>query len=267
MDAKPICRLCCGDVKKAFKQKILCKYEVDYFECLKCGMVQTESPYWLDEAYSQAISMLDTGAMSRNGRLMRFTTLLLTALKLHEGVFLDYGGGHGVFTRMMRDHGFDFRWSDQHAENFYAKGFEYVEGQKVRGVTAFEVLEHLEKPGVFFDYVLGTLNPEIFIASTLTYAEPIKSDWHYLYPESGQHIAFFQGRTFCFVAEKYGYSYVNVGDIHILSTFNVSKVLLKLIHRFNRVIYPFVRFDSFVMDDHHRIVNRVRRQRTDKQKG
>jgi len=56
---------------------------------------------------------------------------------------LDYGGGHGVFVRIMRDFGFDFRWSDCYATNIYARGFEGDVHLRHELVTAFEVFEHL----------------------------------------------------------------------------------------------------------------------------
>ncbi len=38
--------------------------------------------------------------------------------------FLDYAGGYGVFTRLMRDIGFDFYWHDPYTQNLFANGFE-----------------------------------------------------------------------------------------------------------------------------------------------
>ncbi len=43
---------------------------------------------------------------------------------------MDFGAGHGVFVRMMRDKGFDFFWNDIYCKNLYAKDFEYTENTK-----------------------------------------------------------------------------------------------------------------------------------------
>ena len=37
--------------------------------------------------------------------------------------FIDFGGGYGVFTRVMGNIGYDFYWRDAHRENLFAKRF------------------------------------------------------------------------------------------------------------------------------------------------
>ena len=37
-------------------------------KCPKCGYVQTETPYWLEQAYVHAINRSDTGLLRRNAR-------------------------------------------------------------------------------------------------------------------------------------------------------------------------------------------------------
>jgi hypothetical protein len=60
------CRLCEGLLSSRFSLKVLQKYNVEYFQCNDCLSLQTEYPFWLNEAYSQNISYLDTGAVQRN---------------------------------------------------------------------------------------------------------------------------------------------------------------------------------------------------------
>ena len=59
------CRLC-GSIAKYFQTGKLLDLQVSYFECAVCGYVQTESPYWLERAYTEAINDSDTGIMIRN---------------------------------------------------------------------------------------------------------------------------------------------------------------------------------------------------------
>ena len=33
---------------------ILKKYKVNYWRCQNCGFIETDTPYWLDESYSDA---------------------------------------------------------------------------------------------------------------------------------------------------------------------------------------------------------------------
>ena len=58
--------ICNSIGKEIFTGKILKKYDVKYYQCPECALVYTESPYWLSEAYSDAISRYDTGVMQRN---------------------------------------------------------------------------------------------------------------------------------------------------------------------------------------------------------
>ena len=46
----------CGSISCKFDNaKVLNKYNVKYFQCSNCGFVQTENPYWLAEAYKEAM--------------------------------------------------------------------------------------------------------------------------------------------------------------------------------------------------------------------
>ena len=62
-----------GTTTKVFTKKILNKHDVSFFECDETGFIQTEEAYWLDEAYSEAITKLDVGLVQRNIELSSFT--------------------------------------------------------------------------------------------------------------------------------------------------------------------------------------------------
>src|SRR5690606_33910516 len=113
------CNICSGQMNKAFSKVVLGKLRVNYYQCDSCFFIQTENPYWLDEAYSSgAISVLDVGIMSRNLLLINKTENILFKLfpDFTDFSAVDYGGGHGVFVRMMRDRGFKFYRQDLHAD-------------------------------------------------------------------------------------------------------------------------------------------------------
>ena len=52
-----ICKICNKANDSIFTLKILNKYEIKYYHCSWCGFLQTEEPYWLDEAYSESINV------------------------------------------------------------------------------------------------------------------------------------------------------------------------------------------------------------------
>ena len=116
------------------------------FSLEQCGFIQTETPYWLEEAYSSAIAAQDVGILQRNLTNCRLTSAILNLLFPKMSSAVDFGAGHGVFVRMVRDKGFNFFWSDLHATNDYARGFESQERSTVVCSTSFEVLEHFTDP-------------------------------------------------------------------------------------------------------------------------
>ena len=60
----PVSCKICGMSSLFFERaQVLRKYRVQYFRCQHCGFIQTEEPYWLEEAYTTAIAMQDVGIM------------------------------------------------------------------------------------------------------------------------------------------------------------------------------------------------------------
>lgn len=122
------CCICKGSLIKNFSGLILQKYTVSYFKCEDCGFIQTEKPYWLIEAYQSAITDLDIGLICRN---LQFSEILEKIL-LNNSIdpnrkFIDYGGGYGMFDRLMRDKGFDFYRQDIHCQNLFAMHFDVTD--------------------------------------------------------------------------------------------------------------------------------------------
>lgn len=238
------------------RQRVLGKYDVRYGQCTRCDLIQTEAPYWLDEAYSQAISQLDTGAMQRNQDASRVTALLARLIGLN-GTFLDFGGGHGVFVRMMRDLGFDFRWFDKYAENLFALGFEGAVDEHYSLVTAFEVLEHFAEVRDDLDALFAP-GHDFVLVGTLLHAGH-KDGWWYYLPESGQHVAFYSRRTLDWVAQHYGYGVIAAGELSLfvrrdLALKKVRSAVLRRILERPRAVRHVPRFvisrGSFIDHDH-----------------
>ena len=106
-----------------FSKIILYKYNVKYYKCTQCGLIATEKPYWIDEAYTEAISSLDVGIVKRNIDLSFTVEELLNNNFDTEGEFLDFAGGYGLFVRIMRDKGFNFYRYDKYCINIFANYF------------------------------------------------------------------------------------------------------------------------------------------------
>ena len=153
---KTICRVCKSTVSKIFSSNVLQKYSVEYFQCSRCEYIQTENPYWLEEAYNSPINVSDTGMIMRNLWFRNVAATTIFFLFDYKGKFLDYGGGYGVFVRMMRDVGFDFYWQDKYTENLFAQGFEFAKTEKltIDLLTCFEAFEHFVDPLAEFENLL-----------------------------------------------------------------------------------------------------------------
>jgi 2-polyprenyl-3-methyl-5-hydroxy-6-metoxy-1,4-benzoquinol methylase len=141
-----ICKICTNKSVELFSSKVLHKFDVKYYKCSSCGFVQTENPYWLNEAYNSAIAAQDIGLVSRNVYYAPIVSLIIKLVFNKNLSFLDFGGGYGVFVRLMRDRGFNFYRYDTYCKNMFAVGFDDQGGSNYELITAFEVFEHLVDP-------------------------------------------------------------------------------------------------------------------------
>jgi hypothetical protein len=197
--------------------------------------MQTESPYWLKEAYAEAISEMDVGLAYRNQEMLAPTANLANHLFGNGGRFLDYGGGFGLFTRLMRDRGFEFFRQDQYCQNLFASYFDVTSSSDHRFdmLTAFEVFEHLEQPKEEIKRMFAF--SDILFFSTEIQPETNLEDWWYLTPESGQHIAFYTLESFRRIAKEMDCSFYSNGfNLHLLS----KKPLFKSEIEFRKLILP-----------------------------
>jgi hypothetical protein len=231
------CKICNEESSYIFDGQILNKYTVQYFKCPNCGFLQTQKPYWLKESYSDAISISDTGIMVRNNNLAKIAATILSLVCDKSGTFLDYGGGYGIFTRLMRDKGFDFYWYDKYATNLAARGFEgKVENNRYTAVTSFENFEHFENPLKEIENIFSLTDTVLFSTELVPKQTPKPNEWWYYCLEHGQHISLFSKESLEYIAEKYGYFLIsNNQNLHIFSKkkisdkiFIVEKIVRKL---------------------------------------
>ena len=196
MTSKNICNICGKKVDFLFKKKVLNKYLVNYFKCAKCSLIQTEKQYWLKESYESPIFNADTGLLSRNVLLTKIVSSLIYFLFDSKEKYLDYAGGYGVFTRLMRDVGFDYYWDDPFSKNLFADKFQYSKNTKYEVITAFEYFEHIDNPLEEIETIFNKFKSSALIFTTTFYPEKLKDDWWYFMYESGQHISFYKKETF-----------------------------------------------------------------------
>ncbi|MFA6275470.1 MAG: class I SAM-dependent methyltransferase [Pedobacter sp.] len=233
-----------------FKVKILNKYEITYFKCVETGFIQTEEPYWLEEAYSSAITKLDIGLVYRNENLRGKLLKILSKHFDKNGKYLDYAGGYGLFTRLMRDQGYDFYHTDIYCKNIFAEYFDLSNlpsNTKFELLTAFEVFEHLPNPLTEIEAMMKH-SDSIFFSTELVPQMPLNSsdDWWYFIPETGQHLAFYTEKSLAFIAEKFGFNFYTDGaSIHLFTkkTFSEDPFKIKrdpfLIRKMRKMVKKF----------------------------
>lgn len=213
-----ICKICKSHSEFLFTKQVLKKYAVGYHRCAKCRFVQTDEPYWLDEAYDQAINLSDTGYIARN---LFFRNKLKYFFKIKyspDDVFLDFGAGYGVFTRMMRDLNFDFRWSDEYTHNIFTRGFEATpEQDRYAAITLFEVAEHLAEPIEQFSLLIQKTDNIVFSTELAPRSSNSLENWWYLSAEHGQHIALWSIEAIRELAGYFGMHAFSSGSLHFLT--------------------------------------------------
>lgn len=236
---------------------ILNKYTISYFKCERCGFVQTEDPYWLQEAYASPINRSDVGLVSRNSILAKKTKAIISAFFDREKKFIDFGGGYGLLVRMMRDVGFDFYRYDSHCENIFARDFEADLGNAdhYELLTAFEVFEHLRNPLQEIDQMLS-LSQNILFTTDLVPREVPKPDaWWYYGLEHGQHISLYSADSLRDIASKRDLNFYSNGrTLHLLTKKRISPLFFTMLtSRYCANFFNvFVRRDSLLMKDYQK---------------
>jgi len=256
------CKICGSPLLPVFKKTVLGKHEARYNFCEGCGFLCAENPHWLEEAYSSAIVSTDTGLVVRNvtiaGKLAAILYFIMG--ERGDGRYVDVAGGYGMLTRLMRDYGFDFYWSDKYCENLLARGFESIKtSPPFAAITAFEALEHIHDPLAFIKESLSESGTKTIIFSSELYeGEPPRPDewWYYAF-NTGQHISFYQKKTLHYIADNMGLHLYTNGFFHMLTDKTVNLFGYKILTgRFSNALSRIVRrnMQSKTFSDHERLM-------------
>jgi hypothetical protein len=197
--------------------------------------MQTENPYWLKESYLDPISSFDSGIIKRNLLFTKRTSTLLYFFFNYKRSFLDYGGGNGLFVRMMRDVGFDFYWEDKFAENLFSKEFEISTNKSpIELVTSFECFEHFVNPIEEISNLIKKSDGILFSTQLFKNQPPLPEDWWYYNFEAGQHISLYSLKTLKVIAKKFNLN-LNSDNLgfHLLSKKKINNTIFKVLLKFS----------------------------------
>jgi hypothetical protein len=210
------CRLCSSNLVFKFSNVILGKYKINYFECENCLSLQTENPYWIEEAYDDWITKYDTGAYARTEKTSLVSLFICKIFKFKN--VIDVGGGDGLFCRILRDYNINCFSSDKYSNNLYSRIFTKPNFKNPDLLTCFEAVEHFENPKEELEKIFK-LNPRMFLFTTSIYNKQ-DQNWDYLEYQTGQHIFFFSKDAIKKIGKKYNYQVLFLESGFILMTSN-----------------------------------------------
>lgn len=249
------CNVCGYETVYFDRGRVLNKYDIEYFRCPNCGQIQTEVPFWLDEAYANAITNTDIGLIQRNITFSETVEIILKVFFHDCKTFCDWGAGYGMFVRMMRDKGFDFHWYDKYCNNLFAQGYE----RRLKNydlITSFEMFEHINEPYKLCDELFQYTSNLIFSTDLVPDGVDGINDWWYFAPEHGQHISFYTENSLRLLAEKYNREYLSIGALHIFSNRRISRKKLEICLKRKWVVNRLIKKQSLLQDDYKELTGK-----------
>jgi hypothetical protein len=214
---RPTCRVCEAAADLVLRFDVLASYEAGLCKCSSCGFVFVPEPRWLEGSFSSHLNRLDVGSVDRTLLVSQFVRGLMGASPHRRGwTLLDFGGGDGLLTRLLRDVGVDCRWEDPYCEPVFAVGPPHGEIEHFDLVVMSEVALHLTDPVATFADLVGRADRVLFTATVPP--DPIPADWWYLMPSTGQHVAFYPTGAVAGLADRLGVHWCSDGKFfHLLS--------------------------------------------------
>lgn len=206
------CQNCtiCGAVAASYRDvTVRAKHSTSLFACSNCGFVFLSPVFWLEEAYETPITPLDVGYVARNLSAADVIDEVLSGVEHSDQAFVDFGGGHGLLVRLMRDKGFRFHLYDPFSKNLLAWNCEADTSSfgRYRALTALEVFEHIPDPIAGLREMLEFSDCIIFTTELCPNPRPNPEDWWYLGLEHGQHVSFYTERALGIAGRQFGLSY------------------------------------------------------------
>ena len=235
----PRCK-CCGGVVSAFAELDATRSCEDrrgtvfppsgrmiaYWRCGACGFVFTVD--------FDALSPAELGALIYNDDYTRadpdfaikrptfFADILASLLSPAAAWIdvLDFGGGCGTLTDMMRARGFArFATHDPYF------GDSALPPRRYDLVTAFEVVEHSRDPVDMFGEIAALRKSDgAVLFSTLLQPKAAGPDWWYIAPRNG-HVSIHTSRSLRAAAQQVGLRYLPLNEgMHLLYTDRAGRV-------------------------------------------
>jgi hypothetical protein len=224
------CRACRAELRPHQSVAVRGK-PADLFACPSCGLYEFPEPSWLDDAYADPVADIDVGLVQRCQVVAHVVETVVRAKHLQDRPLLDFGGGYGLLTRLVRNSGLRMVHHDPMAPNLFAQGLQGLPSDDYGLCTLIEVFEHLTDPRE----VLGRLRHIDHLLISTELVPPGCTDlesWPYVVPELGQHITFYTRRSLEVLARDHGYRLVSNGwGLHLFHRGRMPLVARVVIRR------------------------------------
>jgi hypothetical protein len=194
-------------------------------------------------------------------------THALIVLKFNaDAAFLDYGGGSGLFTRLMRDRGFRFTHHDRYCPNLFSLGFALktlpTDNDRFELITAFEVVEHLWEPFDQLKTLLSCSDTLLFTTELIREQPPSLHEWPYYASDEGQHITFLTTKALAILGKTLGAQVYSYQHLHLLTRVPFNRYLYRMLahQKIAKSIATFCRRPSLIAEDYRSVSGRPLQQ-------
>jgi hypothetical protein len=190
---------------------------VYYCLCQGCGFLfAPEFLSWPREAffahiYNDDYALVDPEFADKRPR--EFAALVEQMFGEHKHAIrhLDFGGGEGHLSRLMREQG----WRSDSWDPFFEPG-STLSGQTYDLITCFEVFEHVPDPKILMEQLTSAARDDTFILySTLCLDGEMRLgeriNWWYVAPRNG-HISIFSKHTLGLLGHRHGLAHGSFTD-------------------------------------------------------
>jgi hypothetical protein len=190
---------------------------VYYCLCPACGFLfAPEFLAWPRERFLERIYNADYGEVDPeylDKRPQQNRAILAEMFDAHKGRFshLDFGGGDGHLSRLLRQDGWDSTSWDPFLDPASS-----LDGRTFDLITAFEVFEHAPDPHAMMRQLTSAAHDDTFVFfSTFVHDRAVRPngrlDWWYVAPRNGQ-VSIFSRHSLALLGDHYGFRHGSFTD-------------------------------------------------------
>jgi Methyltransferase domain len=191
---------------------------VEYHMCETCETIHAPTfDDWTPEEFSEYIYNKDYIKVDPEyvkERPLYFVNEIekLFGDKKNQWKHLDFGGGNGLVSQILKSKGWNSRTYDPYGEE------NTIPNEKFSLITAFEVFEHTPDPHKTMQTIISLLdnNGNLFVSTALSDKHQ-NAMWWYMSPRNG-HITIYTRKSISFLAKKY--------ELNINTEFTPDAVLM-----------------------------------------